>query len=235
MLPVAKNARQENSNDGIELGHAVQILRRDIQQGRFVPGQRLVETDLMEHLGVTRGRVREAFKRLESEGLVQIDKNRGASVRKISREEVINITEVLEDISILMIKKVAKRIDSGDNRKKLQESLKVAKRFRNDSADIMKVQAYMDENARFWGSLAAIAGNPVLSEIRLRLQTPLFRLAMEGLTVRNNREKWITRHEEIIAALLEGDVGRAVRYAGQSTSDVWDAILSLPDSAFAKT
>ncbi|MGH8248203.1 MAG: GntR family transcriptional regulator, partial [Gammaproteobacteria bacterium] len=158
---MASKTRKKNANNGVELEHAVQVLRRDIQQGRFVPGQRLVETDLMEHLEVTRGRIREVFKRLETDGLVQIDKNRGASVRKISREEVINITEVLGDISALMVRKAAKRLDRKDDRKRMEDSLKAAQRFRNDLANINKVQAFMDENARFWGSLAAIAGNPV--------------------------------------------------------------------------
>jgi len=85
----------ENKN----VDEALALLRSDIQQGRFAPGQRLIEIDVMQHLGISRGRVREVFKRLESEGLVQIDKNRGASVRKASREEVENIFEVLEEIS----------------------------------------------------------------------------------------------------------------------------------------
>lgn len=226
--------KKKGAPGGGALENAVQILRKDIQQGRFVPGQRLVETDLMDYLGVSRGRVREVFKRLEGEGLVQINKNRGASVRKISRSEVQYVTEVLEDISILMIRKAAKRIDENDNRAKLEASLEAATRFRLNSATIMKVHDYMDENARFWGSLADIASNPILSDIRLRLQSLLFRFAMEGLTVSSNREKWLTRHEEIISALLEGNVGHAVRYARGSMSDVWDAILDLPDSAFGK-
>ena len=221
-------------NQANDLEQAVESLRLDIQQGRFVPGQRLIEADLMEHLQVTRGRVREVFKRLEAEDLIQIDKNRGASVRKVTREEVQEIAEVLEDISILMIKKAAKRIDQNGNRGKLEGSLAAAQKFRNSAPSIMKVQAFMDENARFWGSLAAISGNPVLSEIRLRLQARLFRLAMEGLTVNANRDKWITDHEEIISSLLDGQVGQAVRNAEESMSDVWEAILSLPDRAFGK-
>src|SRR5690606_17301461 len=159
-----------------DLEAAVAVLREDIQQGRFVPGQRLVESDLMEHLGVTRGRVRELFKRLEAEGLVEIQKNRGAMVRKISRTEVLHVMEVLEEISILMVRKVAARIDVGDHRAQLEESLRQARKFRQNTGSIVKVLDYMDENARFWGSLARIADNPVLAEIRLRLQTLLFRL-----------------------------------------------------------
>lgn len=229
-MPRAAIGKSATGND---LQRAVDLLKRDIQQGRFVPGQRLVEIDIMQHLGISRGRVREVYKRLEAEGLVQIDKNRGASVRKVSREEVRNIFEVLEEISILMIRKVAQEIDDPDSRKQLKEALKAAQQFRKQSADLRQVTAYMDENARFWGSLAAISRNSVLADVRARLQAPLFRLAMEGLTIRNNRDQWITLHEEIIAALLEGDVAHATRHARKSMHDVWNAILDLPETAFA--
>lgn len=217
-----------------EFETAVQQLRTDIQQGRMVPGQRLVETDMMEHLGVTRGHVREVFKRLQAEGLVQIEKNRGASVRKISRAEVMCVTEVLENVSLLMIKRAARQIENPAVARKLKESLEAARRFRRESSHIAKVHDYMDENARFWGSLAAVAGNPILSDMRLRLQTLLFRFAMEGLTVSDDRAKWLTWHEEIIAALLEGKTGQALHYARKSMHDVWEAILGLPDSAFGR-
>jgi len=226
------NNDKETDNNNVE--DAIALLRNEIQQGRFAPGQRLIEIDVMQHLGITRGRVREVFKRLESDGLVQIDKNRGASVRKASREEVENIFEVLEEISILIVKKVARQLDEQQNRKRLQESLKIAKKFHMDSEKILKVQDYMDENARFWGSLAEISGNTVLSDIRARLQAPLFRLAMEGLTVNTSHEQWIRRHEDIIMAILEHDVNHASRHARKSMHDVWKAILALPDSAFAR-
>ena len=226
-------AASGKAGTGKNLQQAIDQLTREIQQGRFVPGQRLVEIDIMEHLGISRGRVREVYKRLEADGLVQIDKNRGASVRKVSRQEVENIFEVLEEVSILLLKKVAKEIDDPKNRKRLEEAFKAAKQFRRQSSEIKHVTAYMDENARFWGSLAEISDNPVLAEIRERLQAPLFRLAMEGLTVRNNRDQWITRHEEIISALLEGDVRHATSHARKSMHDVWHAILALPESAFA--
>ncbi|MBT7950902.1 MAG: GntR family transcriptional regulator [Gammaproteobacteria bacterium] len=224
--------KSETNNKNVE--DAIELMRNEIQQGRFAPGQRLIEIDVMQHLGITRGRVREVFKRLETEGLVQIDKNRGASVRKASKEEVENIFEVLEEVSILIVKKVAKQLNEQQNRKRLQESLTIARKFHADSDRIYKVQDYMKENARFWGVLAEISGNKVLSEIRTRLQAPLFRLAMEGLTVNTKHEQWITRHEDIISAILEHDVNHASRHARKSMHDVWKAILALPDSAFAR-
>jgi DNA-binding GntR family transcriptional regulator len=231
---MARKSAGKPPRGGRDLESAVRLLKAEIQQGRLVPGQRLVESDMMEHLGVTRGRVREVFKRLEADGLVQIEKNRGASVRKISREEVRQVTEILEDISLLMINKVGRRIDDAQTVKRLKESLEAVRRFDRASSRISRVQEYMDENARFWGELAALAGNPILSDIRLRLQTLLFRFAMEGLTVSSDREKWEAWHEEILVALLRGETAQAVRYAKKSMHEVWDAILGLPDSAFGR-
>lgn len=222
------------SKEGTELEKAIEALRYEIQHGMFVPGQRLVESDLMDHLAISRGRVREVFRNLEAEGLISIEKNRGASVRKITREELSNITEVLEDISVLMLRKIGKRLDEPGVQKQLKQLLKVAQKFRLESTEIFSVQAYMKENARFWGSLSEIPGNPVLYDIRLKLQSQLFRFAMEGLTVSRDKDRWITLHEDIISALLKGDVGHAVRYARKSMADVWAAIASLPDRAFAK-
>ena len=216
-----------------DIDAAVEQLKRDILQGRFVPGQRLVEVDMMSHLDITRGRVRDVFKRLQAEGIVQLDKNRGASVRKVSREEVYNIFEVLEEVSILIIRKIGSRSEDEEMRRRLRESLDAARKFRDRSVNIIRVLDYMDENARFWGDLAELAGNPVLSDIRIRLQAPLFRLAMEGLTVGGSPEQWIARHEEIISALLDSNITQAVHHARKSMHDVWKAILELPDSAFA--
>ena len=216
-----------------EIDTAVEQLKRDIFQGRFVPGQRLVEVDLMSHLEITRGRVRDVFKRLHAEGIVQLDRNRGASVRKASREEVFDIFEVLEEISILIIRKIGSRVGDEDVQRRLRASLNAARKFHDRSVNIIKVPEYMDENARFWGDLADLAGNPVLSGIRLRLQAPLFRLALEGLTVSGSHEQWIARHEEIISALLDDNTRQAVRHARKSMHDVWKAIRGLPDSAFA--
>lgn len=229
-MPRAPKRKAVSTKD---LNQAVDQLKRDIQQGRFVPGQRLVEIDITEHLGISRGRVREVYKRLEADGLVQIDKNRGASVRKVSRQEVENIFEVLEEISILIIRKVVQEMENPKSRKQLQESLKAVQQFRKNTAEIRQVTAYMDENARFWGSLAAISGNLVLTDVRKRLEAPLFRLAMEGLTIRNDPDQWITLHEEIISAILEGDIKHASRHARKSMHDVWHAILGLPETAFA--
>jgi len=60
-----------------------------IRLGRFVPGQKLVEADLTESIGVSRGPVREALKRLAAEGIVSLTRHRGAYIRVLTRPKSI--------------------------------------------------------------------------------------------------------------------------------------------------
>lgn len=68
-----------------------QWLREEIRSGHFVPGQRLVEADLMRESGASRARVREAIQRLEAEGLLTVEEFRGASVKRFSENDMRQI------------------------------------------------------------------------------------------------------------------------------------------------
>lgn len=61
-------------------------------------------------LGVSRGPVREAFRALEDLGLVQIEQNRGASVRKIDLDEAVEIHDVYSALEELAARSAARRL-----------------------------------------------------------------------------------------------------------------------------
>ena len=61
-----------------------QRLKRHIMEGVYTPRQRLIETEVAPMLGVSRATLRAAFIRLQHEGLVEIQPNRGAQVRAFS-------------------------------------------------------------------------------------------------------------------------------------------------------
>ncbi|HLH59627.1 MAG TPA: GntR family transcriptional regulator, partial [Streptosporangiaceae bacterium] len=73
--------------------HVIGSLRGSILAGDMVPGQRLVEAELAEMLGVTRASVRAALIDLSADGLVERVPNRGARVRVVSVDEAVAITE----------------------------------------------------------------------------------------------------------------------------------------------
>jgi len=72
----------------------VEMLRAAITGGQFTPGQRLIEKDLCDLMGVSRPSVREALRQLESEGLIVTIPNRGPTVSQLSVRDVASIYEV---------------------------------------------------------------------------------------------------------------------------------------------
>ena len=84
-----------------------------IQKGRFVPGQRLIEVDLTRELKISRGPVREAFKRLAGEGVLVLNRHRGAYIRAQTREEVDDTLCVMEVLGGLAAKLAAQSIHKG--------------------------------------------------------------------------------------------------------------------------
>jgi DNA-binding GntR family transcriptional regulator len=77
-------------------------LRQSIIAGRLNPGDRLMERDLIEMMGVSRTVIREALRQLESEGLVAIIPNKGPVVRELTLEEardLYSIRAVLEGLA----------------------------------------------------------------------------------------------------------------------------------------
>ncbi|MEU8820516.1 GntR family transcriptional regulator [Actinoplanes sp. NPDC048796] len=69
-------------------------LREAILHGEYLPGERLVEAQLIERFAASRFNVRAALRDLAAEGLVRMERNRGAHVRKVSIEQAVEITEV---------------------------------------------------------------------------------------------------------------------------------------------
>lgn len=222
-----EKTRRDQKNQSVDF-----LVRRFIRAGRYVPGQRLVEIDLMKQFGVSQRQVRDALRRLEAEGLVSIEKNRGATVRRISRGEVSCILDVLDSLSLLAVRKATENVDEPRNRPLIKSSLVAAKQFRKRAATEKKVQKFLDENVRFWDSIALVVDNSILWDIRERLETLLFRLQVQGLTINSDPDKWITHHEEILVAILDRNVKLAERLVLKASTDIREAVLGLSNDVF---
>ena len=85
-------------------------LRRKIFEKSLTSGQRLPEVAIAKEMNVSRTPVREALRRLESEGLVQIVPGWGACLASPTKQEIIDTYEVRETLEIMAIRKAARRI-----------------------------------------------------------------------------------------------------------------------------
>ena len=86
-------------------------IRGDILEGKFKPGERLVEDRLSAELGVSRVPVREALRGLSMEGLVRLEPNRGATVIEVTPQLVAELVEVRTLLEALNARLAARRHD----------------------------------------------------------------------------------------------------------------------------
>lgn len=206
----------------------VHAIREGVKAGRFVPGQRLVEADLVRDLGIGRNALREGLARLASEGLILLEAHRGASIRRLSRQEVVDFYQLREVLEGLAARLAAERIDELDHRDRLRRALEA---FRT-AAQRGDLPAAMDENVRFHGCIVEISRHPRLIELVDQLQIQTFRIQFRQ-DVEHMREYSLSEHESLADAILAGDAERAEGLMRQHLRHTRRGIMELPDSAFA--
>src|ERR1700736_5948818 len=118
-----------------ELGHtAYRRLREAIVSGRFHPNERLVEATVATRLGVGRTAVRAALVRLDQEGLVTLEVNRGARVRLISDREALEIEEVRATLEAMLGGRAATRATAANLRELRQVIVEMRERVAKNDA-----------------------------------------------------------------------------------------------------
>ena len=105
------NDLKVNMNEYLPLRDVVfNTLRQAILKGELAPGERLMEIQLAERLGVSRTPIREAIRKLELEGLVLMIPRKGAEVAKISEKSLRDVLEVRRSLEELAIELACQRM-----------------------------------------------------------------------------------------------------------------------------
>lgn len=194
-------------------------VRRGILAGDLVAGQRLVEAELTETLGASRGAVRAALIDLAHEGLVERIANRGARVRVVSVEEALQITEVRMAVEGLCGAKAAERIT--DEEITDLRALGDLMRACVESGDVV---GYSRLNQQLHESVIRIAAQPVAAEVISRLRARNVRHQFR-LAYRPGRPQVsLPQHLAIIEALAGRDPEAAQAAVRAHISSVMDAL-----------
>lgn len=203
----------------------VQELVRAVHAGELVPGQRLVEADLVERFGVSRGPLREAFKRTAAMGLVEIAPHRGARIRQIGRREAVEKLVILEVLLGLAARLAAENIDTGRNRQHFARS---AKRFmaRRNRIGWFEFVSARDE---FFRELIEIADNANLRDQIELVQLHLLRSLIKDIG-ESDRNKQYELHEKIIARIEAGDGAGAEKIMRQRVRAMIPLYENLPET-----
>ena len=175
---------------------AVERLRQAILAGDMAPGQRLVEEELAEMLGVTRASLRAALFDLAAEGLVERIPNRGARVRAITLDEAVAITECRMALEGLCAAKAAGRVTEPDVTR-LRQLGDDMERSVSDG-ELLKYSALNHELHRL---VREISGQVVAAGLLERLNGQLVRHQFQ-LSLRPGRpQSSLPEHLAIIAAV----------------------------------
>jgi DNA-binding GntR family transcriptional regulator len=175
---------------------AYRRLREAIASGQFHPNERLVEASVATRLGVGRTAVRAALVRLDQEGLVTLEPNRGARVRLISDREALEIEEVRATLEAMLTRRAATRATPADLRELRQ--VVVEMRQRVDKRDAI---GYSDLNARFHQLIWAAADHATASRLVGSLKSQSIRLQYQTILRPGRTERSLREHEAIFSAL----------------------------------
>jgi DNA-binding GntR family transcriptional regulator len=183
-----------------------QFLREQIITGKLPEGTRLNELALHKSLKASRSPIREAFRRLEVEGLVEIIPRKGTFVRSISAEDLREATAVRACLEALALRLAAPCIDPG----KLDELSRTLRRM-DEAQEKRDVEEFTKLHWAFHKILIDAGGNQILARTYDMVTQPFIssRLTYRYLK-RLDRFKGVS-HRDIYELLVSGQVLNASR------------------------
>ena len=191
-----------NTNEYLPLRDVVfNTLRDAILTGKLVPGERLMENQLAEKLGVSRTPVREALRMLELENLVELVPRKGAQVLDMSEKDIVNILEGRSALEGLATSVACKKMSKED----LQQLKNMEVDFEKAVAE-NDVEHFVDIDEDFHDLIFAATENDKLINIFRNLRIQLYRYRMAQ--AKNNETSMSTivaHHRSIIRAIENHD------------------------------
>ena len=173
-------------------------LRQAILRGELKPGERLMEIQLANKLGVSRTPIREAIRKLELEGLVLMIPRRGAEVAEITEKSLRDVLEVRGALEELAVDLACERITE-DDIEKLREA---AKEFEEVSKS-NDVTALAEADVKFHDIIYFATENQRLIQLLYNLREQMYRYRVEYLKDEQNYPVLLKEHSEILAGFLE--------------------------------
>jgi DNA-binding GntR family transcriptional regulator len=181
--------------------NAVDTLRRMILSGELRPGQRLTEVSISKQLGMSRTPIREAFRTLAAEGLVDLLPDRGVLVSELDQENASQVFQVLGTLEALAgeLSCVSMTSDQLENLAELQDDLE--RYFLSSDRP-----RYLEANRLIHALIVESSGNHALI-LAWRLLLPRAERARQVSTL--DHARWaeaFSEHRKIFSALVAREV-----------------------------
>lgn len=215
MAPVAPaEPAVESASDRVFYG-----ILQGLELRTMVPAQRLVEGDLAEQFDVGRNSVREALQRLAANGVVQIHRHRGASIRSLSVDEALEVLEVAEPMTGLLARIAARHI-ARDGQAALVRAALAELKAADAGHDPV---AFSTARRHFYRALLDVGGNRELRRLFTSIQLHVLHAQYPTPTLQAVR---LADYQAIGKAVLAGDEAVAEAAATAHVRRVREAALA---------
>ncbi|MGB9841001.1 GntR family transcriptional regulator [Thermovenabulum sp.] len=199
-----------------------QALREAIISGELKPGERLMEVQLAEEMGVSRTPVREAIRKLELEGLVVMVPRKGAYVAGLSMKDAADVFEVRQSLEGLAAALAAERITDEEI-----ESLERVLLEINDAAEKNDINLIIQKDAEFHNILFKASRNDRLVQIINNLKEQIDRFRIQSFENPGRLKKLMEEHKKIVEAITERNVEKAKKLAEEHIEKVENNVMDI--------
>ena len=190
-----------NMNEFLPLRDVVfNTLRQAILRGELKPGERLMEIQLANKLGVSRTPIREAIRKLELEGLVLMIPRRGAEVAEITEKSLRDVLEVRDALEERAVELACDRITGADieRLKEAAEEFKVALQ----GGDVTE---YAEADVKFHDIIYHATDNQKLIQLLYNFREQMYRYRVEYLKRKEVHPILLAEHQHIIECIDRKD------------------------------
>lgn len=198
-----------------------EVVRKSILEGNFTPGERLMETQLAEQLGVSRTPVREAIRKLELEGLVVMVPRRGAYVASMSVKDISETFEIRSALEGLAASLAVDKITPDEI-----ESMEVIVLKMSQFIEEKNIEMIVETDEQFHDVLINAGRNQKLTQMISLLREQIKRFRLASLSKIDRQSLVLGEHRQILEAIAERDQERAQTLVEKHISNSEDSLLN---------
>ncbi len=199
----------------------IDALRQSILNFQLKPGQRLIEREFIDRLGVSRTTFREAIRELAAEGLLTVVAQKGARVSAPSLEEAIDLYEVRAALECIVVTRFVERARDHEIR-----SLKSAvKNFRRVSARTTDILELLRAKESFYEVLVRGARSNALQQLLEGIKARVHALRAASLSQPGRVAQTVAELEGIVTAISDRDAARASQLCAEHVRNACNTAL----------
>jgi DNA-binding GntR family transcriptional regulator len=211
LLPLSWAIEPIGSSEASVREQTIHALRQAILNFQLKPGQRLIEREFIERLGVSRTTFREALRELAAEGLITVVPQKGARVSAPSFEEATDLYEVRAALESIVVARFVERA-TDDEVRALQDTVANYGKVSRRTVDIL---ALLQAKESFYEVLIAGARSTALQQLLDGIKARVQALRATSLSRPGRAMQTLAELEAIMAAITSRDAALASRLCAE--------------------